>query len=86
MSIGVSRRLRRALRVVRAGASIALAVAAGTFLVLHGRLASAATPERAPDAGAGRADAGTAPRGRPDAGVDKHQHRNGMPVHDNLLE
>jgi len=94
-------RLRRWKRRLKAAAALVVAAAAGVFLACApkgdkgARRDAAAPPAPAPDAAVGspappdaspadaaaRADA----PGR-DAGVDRHEHRKGMPVPDNLLE
>lgn len=69
-------RLRTWKRRLTAAVSIALAAAAGTFL-------AAAKSKGAADAGTRhRPDAGSSR----DGGIDRAEHRNGMPVRDNLLE
>ena len=68
-------RLRRWKRHLKAAAAVLLAAAAGLFLTA----AKAAKPSHSKDAGVGDAGAG-------DGGVDRDEHRKGMPVRDNLLE
>jgi hypothetical protein len=75
-------RRRRWMRRVKAAAAIALALAAGTFLACASRLGpkprtAGSTPPTRPGPQQPR-DAGPA--------VDVGEHRQGMPVPDNLLE
>ena len=89
---------RRTRRRLQALGAAGLAVAPGLFLSCAGRQPEPApAPPRTPDAGsrdagadAGvppEADAGTrAAQETRDAAIDVQQHRDGMPVPDNLLE
>jgi len=86
-------------RGLKAGASVALALVAGTFLACKSKLSSmtdaanppptvdgaraASTPPDAASPDAQPADGAAAKRGPK---VDREQHRKGMPVPDNLLE
>ena len=84
-------RARRFRRRLKALAAVALATAAGTFL------ACSRMVTRPPADASSGADSGGGDSGRPamdggmdaatrDATVDADQHRDGMPVPDNLLE
>ena len=95
-------RLRRLKRRLKAGASLLLAAAAGTFLACVKRgddrpaqAPNPTTPEvpdrPAPprDARGATPDAGALERRRPpkhEPKIDRTEHRKGMPVPDNLLE
>jgi hypothetical protein len=69
-------RRRRWRRRLKAAASLVLAAAAGTFLACVSRGDKSKAP------------AGPSPATGPDAGatVDAGEHRDGMPVPDNLVE
>ena len=83
----VKRKLARAKRWLKAGAAVGLALSAGAFLATCAHFTAGCKEDRAPgDAGPGvdlpRPDASRAGA----ATVDPRQHREGLPVPDNLLE
>ena len=87
-------RARRRSRRVKAGVSIAIALAAGTFLACTRQIAPTppkptARPSPPPSEGSEQtqeqAPPGQQARDRSPA-IDSEQHRRGMPVPDNLLE
>jgi hypothetical protein len=89
-------RIRRIKRRLKAAASLAIAVVAGTYVACSGQDKHRPTPANNPstnetsnlpgpsDAGAG--DALVHVAAPKDAAVDRDEHRRGMPVPDNLLE
>lgn len=76
-------RRRRWKRRVKAAASVAVALAAGTFLTCQRREAA---PAKSGDAEPKHAPAREAGKPAPKDHVDKREHKKGMPVRDNLLE
>lgn len=73
-------RRRRVKRWVKAAVSLMLAAAAGAFLTAI--KAKEVRKPPAPDGGVQHRDAGPSK----DGGIDRDEHRKGMPVRDNLLE
>ena len=76
---------RRLRRRVKALVAVGLAVAAGVFLSCAGRTPTPRPPGPPPD-GDGGMDGGMDAGIFDAAAVDVEQHRDGMPVPDNLLE
>ena len=87
---------KRILRKIKAGASVVLALGAGAFLACAHGLTACKSESLPPDPDAAVRDAGSPEMAGTDAAqpdrstldlkVDLKEHRDGMPVPDNLLE